>query len=149
MGSEMCIRDRYLHNSRTASKFKAELTGNAGWISPKPWNIIIIPGDSTLDEMFSEIKRGIYVGNVWYTRYQNYREGLFSTICRDAILYIENGEVKGSLTNFRISDNMLRILNNIKLIGKEVYSVKWWDAPIPTYTPHIMVSDVNFTTAVK
>ncbi len=50
---------------------------------------------------------------------------MFSIIARDAIFYIENRNLI-PITKIRIVDTFLRILNNIEMIGKELYSIQWW-----------------------
>ncbi|OYT50394.1 MAG: peptidase U62, partial [Desulfurococcales archaeon ex4484_204] len=93
-----------LHNSKTAAKMKASTTGNAGWISPHPWNIEIAPGDYGEEEMVRELGRGVIITNNWYTRLQNYAEGIFSTVSRDAALLVEGGEVVGQVGRVRVAD---------------------------------------------
>ncbi|MBC7112880.1 MAG: TldD/PmbA family protein, partial [Candidatus Methanomethyliales bacterium] len=95
----------YLHNVKTAKKFKTESTGNAGWIMPLPWNLIVEGGKVGFKEALEDIKNGLYIVSNWYTRFQNYSTGDFSTIPRDGIFLIENGVIKGSLKGVRISDN--------------------------------------------
>jgi len=41
----------YLHNSATAKKFGVETTGNAGLISPHPWNLMVEPGEKSFEEL--------------------------------------------------------------------------------------------------
>ena len=53
------ILKTYLHNTSTAKIFKTKTTGNAGIISPEPWNIEMDQGDMTKEELFKEIKRGL------------------------------------------------------------------------------------------
>ncbi|WP_042667673.1 TldD/PmbA family protein [Desulfurococcus amylolyticus] len=132
-----------LHNSKTAAKFSASTTGNAGWISPEPWNLIVEPGDYRLEELISEVKKGILINNNWYTRFQNYVEGEFSTITRDALFFIENGEIKTAVRKIRIADKLGNILRNIDGLTKERYDVKWWEISYPTRAPYILVRGVN------
>ncbi len=138
----------YLHNSTTAKIFKTKSTGNAGFIEPTPWNLIVEQGEYTLDEMVKEVKRGIYVTNNWYTRFQNYREGEYSTVPRDAAFIIENGEIKRPIAGIRISDTLPRLLLNIHAIGKERSWVKWWDeVATPTLCPALLIKDVPISRA--
>ncbi|MCY0868935.1 MAG: TldD/PmbA family protein [Desulfurococcus sp.] len=132
-----------LHNSKTASKFNTETTGNAGWLSPEPWNLIVEPGDYTVEELISEVRKGLLINNNWYTRFQNYVEGEFSTITRDALFYIENGEIKGAARKIRIADKLSSILANIEGLTRDRYDVKWWEVRYPTRAPFILVRNVN------
>src|SRR3989344_543691 len=131
----------YLHNTSTANKYKTETTANAGLISPRSFNVVF---DCKKGDIF-DVKEGIYITNVWYTRFQNYSEGDFSTIPRDGAFLIKNGEISQSLKGLRISDNMLSILKNIQCCNKKVIQIKSWEAEIPTFTPEVLVNDVNIT----
>jgi len=135
----------YLHNSTTAKRFGVETTGNAGIIVPYPWNLIIEPGNKSLEDLISEIDNGIYVTNNWYLRYQNYRTGDFSTIPRDGMFRIKRGEITESIRELRISDNVLRILQNIIGLSRSRNWIKWWEVEIPTLTPHALINRLNFT----
>ncbi len=137
----------YLHNTSTAKIFKTESTGNAGLVAPSAWNIEMEPGNVKKEEMISNLKHGLYLTNTWYTRFQNYATGDFSTIPRDGIFLIENGEVKQSLKDLRLSDNALRILGNITQASRERQHVHWWDADFPALCPYVLINDVQMTKA--
>jgi PmbA protein len=136
----------YLHNTSTAKIFKTETTSNAGIVYPGPWNLELDAGDMNKAEMLRDIKRGLYLTNTWYTRFQNYATGDFSTIPRDGMFLIEDGEVTQSWKDVRISDNALRMLNNIAGISKERQHVHWWaEADPPSLSPYILMKDVQIT----
>ncbi len=140
------ILKTYLHNTSTAKIFKTETTGNAGLVAPGAWNLELDAGDMTKEEMFREVKRGLYLTNTWYTRFQNYATGDFSTIPRDGIFLIENGEIKQSWKDIRLSDNALKMLNNITGISKERQHVHWWgEAEPPSLSPYVLMKDVQIT----
>jgi len=140
------ILKTYLHNTSTAKIFKTETTGNAGLPFPEAWNVEMDPGKVSRDDLFKEVKRGLYLTNTWYTRFQNPAKGDFSTVPRDGIFLIEDGEVKQSLRDLRISDNALSILNNIIAISKERQHVHWWgEAETPSLSPYVLVKDVHMT----
>jgi PmbA protein len=136
----------FLHNASTAKIFKTETTGNAGLVFPNSWNIEMDAGDMNKQELFGEVKKGLYLTNTWYTRFQNYIKGDFSTIPRDGIFLIENGEVKQSLKDLRISDNALTMLGNIAAISKERQHVHWWmEADPPSLSPYVLIKNVHMT----
>jgi PmbA protein len=139
----------FLHNTSTAKKFKARPTGNAGLIYPQPWNLVLERGDSKLDEMISEVKDGVYITNVWYTRFANYRTGDFSTIPRDAMFEIKNGRITKPIKGVRITDNMQRILENVIAISKTPQQIEWWEVTMPVITGHVLVKDLNLTKSAK
>jgi PmbA protein len=143
---ERGVLKSYFHNTSTAKMFKTESTGHAGMIVPMPWSLEMDPGDAGKDDMFEELKRGLYLTNTWYTRFQNYATGDFSTIPRDGIFLVENGEVKESWKQIRLSDNILNVLRSIASISKERQHVHWWlEADPPSLSPYILVRSLNVT----
>ena len=136
----------YLHNTSTAKLFKAKTTGNAGLVAPSPWNVEMEPGDMSKEELFKEANNGLYLTNTWYTRFQNYARGDFSTIPRDGIFLFEKGEIKQSLKDLRISDNVLTMLGNVTGISKERQHVHWWaEADPPSLSPYVLIKNVHMT----
>ncbi len=145
----------YLHNTATAKRFKARSTGNAGPYVPIGFNPAAVPlpihpvvehGDWTVEEMIADTKSGLYLNNTWYTRYQSYSRGDFSTIPRDAILKIEDGCIVGAVKNIRVSDNMLSMWKNIDAVSKGTEEIFWWDEAAPPSTlPTIRTTKMNIT----
>src|SRR3990170_859983 len=127
----------YLHNTSTAKKFKTRSTGNAGIIAPEPFVLSLKPGDWTRDELFNEVKDGLWLTNTWYTRYQSYVTGDFSTIPRDGIFRIKKGEVVEAWKDVRLTDNLINVWKSVKGISKKPEQVTWWgEVGVPTFAPH-------------
>ncbi|MFQ5919803.1 MAG: TldD/PmbA family protein [Thermoplasmata archaeon] len=140
----------YLHNTSTAKLFETETTGNAGFISPEPHALFIEPGDWTRDEMVAEVKDGLWVTNTWYTRYASYITGDFSTIPRDGIFRIENGEITGVWKDVRLTDNLIHLWSQVEGFGKEAQQVKWWyEVPTPSVVPHMLARDIGITRSAE
>lgn len=148
----------YLHNTSSAARYHKkstgsagilpsdpvegyESTGNAGIIAPESSNIIF---EGKTGNPF-DIKNGIYITNVWYTRFQNYVTGDFSTIPRDGMFLIKNGKIDRPIKNLRVSDNVLNLLKNIQLFGKEREQITSWEADTPTITAPVLIKNVNMT----
>jgi len=145
----------FLHSSYSVAKYGGALTGSAFYvggtwgIAPVPLNIIVEPGEHDDDELFEQVDDGLYLTNNWYTRFQNYQTGDFSSICRDGAFEIRDGKIGRSLKGLRISDNMSRILQSISALSKERRWIRWWEVPTPVYLPHTVVEDVGITRATK
>lgn len=131
----------FLHNNRTAAKLGVSSTGNAagpgGWTSPAPRHIGIAPGDmaSSLDDALKELGRGVYVHNNWYTRFQNIKEGVFSTVGRDVILVVEGGAPKYRARGIRIAERFDSLLKGVEALSKSADQMHWWDMPYPATAP--------------
>ncbi len=140
----------YLHNTGTAKRFKTRTTANAGpfvpMAQPVAFHPVVIPGDWKTDELIADTKHGLYLNNTWYTRFQNYSTGEFSTIPRDAILRIEDGEIAGAVKNVRISDNMMKFWKNIDALTKATQEVYWWEEAAPPSTlPTVRAKGMTIT----
>jgi PmbA protein len=136
----------FLHNTSTAKIFKTETTANAGIVAPRPFTIQMDPGDYEQAEMFSQVKNGLYLTNTWYTRFQNYTTGDFSTVPRDGAFVIKDGEIINSTGNIRVSENMLRLFQNVEALTRERHQVRWWDEiSEPVFSPYVLARNVKIT----
>ena len=134
-----------LHNTKTAKKLGGKSTGNAGWIVPRPWNIKLEVGDYGEEELIGEVRKGLFITNNWYTRLQNYVEGQFSTVSRDAVYVIENGEIKGFTERVRIADTFFNLLKNVKALSRTSYLIRWWEVSTPSRVPYVLATKLNIT----
>jgi len=146
-----------IHNTSTAKMYETETTGNSGIIAwgaglkmllPTFTNIVFNEGEHSFEEMAESNKPTIYVTCNWYTRFQNYQTGEFSTIPRDAMFLIENGEMQ-PIKNLRISDNTLRMFSNIIAMGKDRKQVYWWEVGVPTFIPTVKVENCRMSAATQ
>ncbi|MAG16293.1 TldE-like protein [Candidatus Woesearchaeota archaeon] len=138
----------FLHNTSSAKRHNVKTTANAGLISPSAFNVVFNNGKLNKEEIISTMKKGLIVTNVWYTRFQNYADGDFSTIPRDGMFMVENGKITGAVKELRISDNLLNILKNVAAIGSKPDQVFGWEVEMPVTTPPVLVKDVHFTKSV-
>jgi PmbA protein len=136
----------FFHNTSTAAHFRTATTGHAGIVVPMPWNLEMAPGDATRDELIRDLDRGLYLTNTWYTRFQSYATGDFSTIPRDGMFLIENGDVTESWRGLRLSDNVLNILRSIEAVSRERHHVHWWlEVDPPSLAPYLLARSLRMT----
>ncbi len=144
------ILKTYLHNTSTAKRFKTKTTGNAGLISPEPHAVFVRPGDWKKDEIFSEVKDGLWLTNTWYTRYQSYVSGDLSTIPRDGMFRIHKGEVVETWKDIRLTDNLVRLMKNVVALSDTTEQMMWWgEVSIPNFVPYALIKDVGITTSAE
>lgn len=146
-----------LHNTTTARMFDASSTGSSRMANigtgmkmllPGASNIVFENGNHSLDELMDVDKPTIYVTCNWYTRFQNYQTGEFSTIPRDAMFLVEKGELK-PIKNMRISDNTMRMFANIDALGNDRTQVYWWEVQTPTILSTMRIRDCKMTAATQ
>ncbi|MFB6470606.1 MAG: TldD/PmbA family protein [Vulcanisaeta sp. AZ3] len=138
-----------LHNNRTAGRFNVSSTGHAvdNWVRPRPRHVRIGTGglSSDINSLITELGNGLVLTNNWYTRFQNIKEGLFSTVIRDAALLVRDGRLVARLRGLRIADSFRALLRNFVDSSREARQVYWWDLPIPGTAPYVLVKDLNIT----
>jgi len=142
------ILRNYLHSTGTAKRYGVLTTGNAGILHPHPWNVVVDKGNYEVPELVREVKRGLYISNAWYMRFHNYRTGDFSVMPRDAMFYIENGEIKHPVNHLRLSENMLNFLSSVEALSETREQIVGWEVEIPVKCGHILAKNLNFTKSV-
>lgn len=136
----------YLHNTSTAKLFETETTGNAGLIAPEAHALFLEPGDHSKEELLETLGEGLWLTNTWYTRYQSYVTGDFSTIPRDGIFRVRDGEVVEAWKDIRLTDNLLNLWKSVEAVGKEVQQMEWWyEVPHPVFAPRFVSRQLGVT----
>ncbi|MFW9830387.1 MAG: TldD/PmbA family protein [Candidatus Thorarchaeota archaeon] len=147
-----------VHNASSAREDHTKSTGNCQLVNfgigsklvvPGPTNTVFSTGDASFEELLEPRKPTIYVTSNWYLRYTSQLEGTFSTIPRDGMFLIENGEIGKSIQKLRITDNLLRMIANIDAIGKSRRQILWWEVDTPTFIPFMRIKDVPMTAATQ
>ncbi len=132
-----------LHNTKTAKIMGDVTTGNAGWVLPRTFNLEVAPGSLSEDEMLEALGDGIYATNNWYTRFQNYLEGTFSTVTRDALFIVRRGKPVACSSRARLASSMPDLLNSIEDLSRNRYDIQWWEVEEPIRTPYVLVSSMK------
>jgi predicted Zn-dependent protease len=86
----------------------------------RPGNIIMSGGTKSTADMVRETERGILVTRTWYIRMVDPQTVLLTGLTRDGTFYIENGQLKYPLKNFRFNESPVIMLNNIDDLGRPV-----------------------------
>ncbi|MCK9194948.1 MAG: TldD/PmbA family protein, partial [Nevskia sp.] len=102
----------YLHYSRYWAKLKGKKAVG------QPRNLIMIGGDKSTMDLVKSTKKGVLVTRTWYIRMVDPQTVLLTGLTRDGTFYVENGEIKYPIKNFRFNESPIIMLNNIEEIGK-------------------------------
>ncbi len=137
----------FLHSFSTAKEYGVKTTANAGIISPVALQLSMSAGSKSLNDIIGETKNGLYIKNAWYTRFQDNRNAVFSTVPRDGIFVIRNGDIAGRIKSVRISDSFGKIINSITETSKERKNVKFWEEVKPSIMPNAKILDLRVTKA--
>jgi predicted Zn-dependent protease len=109
-------------------------------VQPLPFSrsIVIEGGNQSLEDLIKSTEKGILVTRFWYIRSVDPQTLLLTGLTRDGTFYIENGEIKFPLKNFRFNESPVIMLNNVEALGK----------PVRTGTgmiPPMKIRDFTFT----
>jgi predicted Zn-dependent protease len=84
---------------------------------PYPGGVIMEGGTQTLAELIKGTEKGILVTRLWYIREVDPQTLLYTGLTRDGTFYIENGEIKFPIKNFRFNESPIIMLNNLDALG--------------------------------
>ncbi len=86
-------------------------------------NFIMEGGNESVEEMIKSTERGVLVSRLWYIRMLDPQTLLLTGLTRDGTFYIENGQIKHPIKNFRFNESPIIALNNIEALGKPERSI--------------------------
>jgi predicted Zn-dependent protease len=109
-----------------------------------PGNLIMSGGDKSTADLVRGTEKGILVTRTWYIRMVDPQTVLLTGLTRDGTFYIENGEIKYPLKNFRFNESPVIMLNNIDELGKPV-RVSGDESPFAMMIPPMRLRDFTFT----
>ena len=87
---------------------------------PFPPNFIMDGGSASLQDLIKGTKRGILVTRLWYIRSVDPQTLLYTGLTRDGTFYIENGQIRYPVKNFRFNESPIIMLNNLEELGQQV-----------------------------
>lgn len=85
---------------------------------PGPSNIVMEGGTQSLEELIRGTTRGILLTRTWYIRFVDPQTVLLTGLTRDGTFYIENGQIRHAVKNFRFNESPIIMLNNVDALGR-------------------------------
>ena len=82
--------------------------------------VIMDGGTDSLEDLIKGVKRGVLVTRMWYIREVDPQTVLYTGLTRDGTFYVEDGQIKHAIKNFRFNESPVIMLNNIEALGKPV-----------------------------
>jgi predicted Zn-dependent protease len=124
------------------SRYWAEKTGVKA--VPQPNNVIMAGGNASLEEIIKGTEKGILVTKLWYIRSVDPQTLLLTGLTRDGTFYIENGQIKFPVKNFRFNESPVIMLNNLEALGRPERVVST-ESDINYLIPAMKIRDFTFT----
>lgn len=87
---------------------------------PPPTGFIMAGGNQSLADLIKSTDKGILVTRLWYVRMVDPKTLLQTGLTRDGTFYIENGQIKFPIKNFRFNESAVIVLNNVEALGAPI-----------------------------
>lgn len=110
----------------------------------EPGNLIMAGGDKSTADLVRGTQKGILVTRTWYIRMVDPQTVLLTGLTRDGTFYIENGQIKHPVKNFRFNESPVIMLNNIEELGRPV-RVAGDESSFVMMIPPMKLRDFTFT----
>ncbi|MCX7702669.1 MAG: TldD/PmbA family protein [Planctomycetota bacterium] len=137
-----------VHSRKTAKKMNTETTGHGlpepNSSGPIPLNLVVQPGDSSLEEMIASTKKGILVTQFHYTNSIDPMKIILTGMTRNGTFLIKNGKVAHPIKNLRFTESMVKALSNIESIGKTLHRTEGFFGGGPV-VPAMKIRNFRFT----
>ncbi|WP_374378764.1 TldD/PmbA family protein [Thermomonas sp.] len=124
------------------SRFWAKKQGKRAVGSPG--NLLMAGGTKSTADLVRGTRKGILVTRTWYIRMVDPQTVLLTGLTRDGTFYIEDGQIKHPVKNFRFNESPVIMLNNIEELGKPV-RVAGDESSFVMMIPPMKLRDFTFT----
>jgi len=138
-------------DARSADEGRSFLQYSRYWAQLKkakalgqPGNLIMVGGTKSTMDLVKGTKKGILVTRTWYIRSVDPQTVLLTGLTRDGTFYIENGEIKYPIKNFRWNESPVIMLNNVDEFGKPE-RVGDDESPFIMMIPPMKIREFTFT----
>ncbi len=111
---------------------------------PSPNAVIMEGGTASLEDLIKGTERGILVTRLWYIREVDPQTLLYTGLTRDGTFYIENGQIKFPVKNFRFNESPVIMLNNLEALGKPEVTVSG-ESGAHVLIPPMKIRDFTFS----
>ena len=112
-----------VHDRVTGKEAGVESTGHGlprpNAHGPFPGNLVVAPGESTLDELVAGTERGLFVTHLHYTNVQDRNEMMLTGMTRDGLFLVEDGRVTRPVRNMRFTESLFKAFSNIEAVTRD------------------------------
>ena len=108
-------------------------------------NLIMAGTDKSTMDLVRGTRRGLLVTHTHYVTPSDPQTILLSGVTRDGTFYIEDGEIKYPIRNFRFLESVVVMLNNIEAVGASERMLTMYAPQFPLRLPSLRVRDFTFS----
>jgi predicted Zn-dependent protease len=135
---------------RTASQLSTHSTGHASGsreFGPYAANIVMDPGESSLEDLIGRIDEGVLVTRFHYVNVLDRPSALLTGMTRDGTFRISGGEVAEPVRNLRFTQSALDLLAQVISIGEKPEVISTDDGFGSTVAPAVAAAGFRFTSS--
>ncbi|OQA22529.1 MAG: peptidase PmbA [Chloroflexi bacterium ADurb.Bin360] len=108
-----------------------------------PMHLTLQAGDTSVEQLVSNMERGLYVTRFNYTRPVHPREMVVTGLTRDGTFWIENGEIAYPVKNLRFTQSYVEALQNVAAVGDTLHREPGYASF--TRNPALQLTQFRFT----
>jgi PmbA protein len=152
------IAENVVYDTMTANRAHKKTTGHAlsapNPFGPIPMHIILKGGDSSLEDMIKQTKKGILVTRFHYTNVIDPYKLIITGMTRDGTFLIENGKITQGLKNLRFTENVIEAFNRVAAIARKPELSPFEPGyggrmARGVFAPALKIDDFTFTSATE
>ncbi|MDO9497495.1 MAG: TldD/PmbA family protein [Nocardioides sp.] len=119
-------------------------------VTPAVDNLVLAvdSGTGSVEDLVAGTERGLLLTCLWYIREVDPQSLLLTGLTRDGVYLVENGEITGSVNNFRFNETPIDLLRRFSQASATLpsFSREWGDDYFSrTATPALRVPDFNMS----
>jgi PmbA protein len=92
-------------------------------MGPLPLDLVMSPGDSSVEEMIASVERGVYVTRFHYVNIEDPVRATLTGMTRDGTLMIEGGRLTYPVRNLRFTQSAVDALAAVRAVGADVVAL--------------------------
>lgn len=117
------VAKNLVYDTFTANLSDTKSTGHATpfGMGGAPMHMFVQPGDASIDDMIKSTKKGLLITRFHYANMIHPMRVVVTGMTRDGTFLVEDGEIKAPVKNLRFTQGILEALNDIEMVGQEVF----------------------------
>ncbi len=136
-------------DAQTAARVGRRSTGH-GLPAPNPYgpfptNMVMAPGDASLEELVGGLERGLLVTRFHYTNPVHGKRVIITGMTRDGTFLVEGGRVVGPVRNLRFTMSYLDALAGVEAVSRERLCIRGFLGG--SVVPAVRLASFSFTGA--
>jgi len=110
-------------------------------------NLVLEPGDASVETLIGRVERGLYVTRFHYVNgYLDPRNATMTGMTRDGTFLIKDGRLGPAVPNLRWTESLLEAFNRVGGVGSELQSVpsRWTSSISSILCPALLIRGFRF-----